>query len=113
VTRSGSTLKRPKSGDAVVVVGLKIAVGKGGGKADLNRAGARGGKARKDAARKSAHWRWHFIEFGTSKMAAKPFLRPAFFSNKSAMLETLKSELAVEIEKAWKTKARATGRSAA
>src|SRR5579885_2159162 len=28
-----------------------------------------------------AHWRWHFVEFGTLRMAAEPFLRPAFAKN--------------------------------
>jgi HK97 gp10 family phage protein len=36
---------------------------------------------------------WRFVEFGTSKMPARPFLRPAFESNKQAMLDTFKNTL--------------------
>jgi HK97 gp10 family phage protein len=43
---------------------------------------------------------WRFIEFGTSKMAARPFLRPAFESQKSAALETFRTKLADGVEAA-------------
>lgn len=43
---------------------------------------------------------WRFIEFGTKKMTAKPFLRPAFDENKSAAVEGIKMNLATAIEKA-------------
>jgi HK97 gp10 family phage protein len=42
---------------------------------------------------------WRFIEFGTSKMAAKPFLRPAFESKKMEAIETMKKYLAARIDK--------------
>jgi HK97 gp10 family phage protein len=41
---------------------------------------------------------WRFIEFGTSKMPARPFLRPAFESKKNQAVETIKNRLAVAIE---------------
>jgi HK97 gp10 family phage protein len=43
---------------------------------------------------------WRFIEFGTHKMAAKPFLRPAFDNNVQEMLSGMTSDLAKAIEKA-------------
>ena len=43
-----------------------------------------------------------FLEFGTSKAPAYPFLRPAFEGAKDQMGEILRKELAVEIEKAVK-----------
>lgn len=41
-----------------------------------------------------------FQEFGTSKMPASPFMRPAWDNEKGRSLETIKTELWVEIEKA-------------
>ena len=36
---------------------------------------------------------WRFVEFGTSKMAARPFMRPAFETTKSAAVEQIKEYL--------------------
>jgi HK97 gp10 family phage protein len=44
-------------------------------------------------------WYWKFLEFGTSKMAAKPFLRPAFESMKEQATEAMRDYLAQRIEK--------------
>jgi HK97 gp10 family phage protein len=43
---------------------------------------------------------WRFIEFGTSKMAARPFMRPAFESRKGAALETFRKTLADGVQAA-------------
>lgn len=94
--------KAPKNSEAAVVVGIKVAVGKGGGKSDLKKLS---GAERKRAWRKSAHWRWHFIEFGTSKMAAKPFLRPSFDRNAQRMVDMLRAELAKEIARVLRKRA--------
>jgi HK97 gp10 family phage protein len=45
-------------------------------------------------------WYWIFKEFGTSKKAAQPFLRPAFDSTKDRQLETLRERLARGIQRA-------------
>lgn len=45
---------------------------------------------------------WRFIEFGTSKMKARPFLRPAFDNNKGAINDTFVSELSRGIDDAVK-----------
>lgn len=42
----------------------------------------------------------YFNEFGTEKMAAQPFMRPAFHVGAPKALESLKDDLAAEIEKA-------------
>ncbi len=42
-------------------------------------------------------WYWRFIEFGTSKAAAQPYLRPAFESKKEAAVEAIKKELAAGV----------------
>ena len=41
------------------------------------------------------YWRW--VEFGTSKMAARPFLRPAFEATKVAAVERIKEYMAERI----------------
>lgn len=45
------------------------------------------------------YWYWRFVEFGTSKMSSKPFMRPAFDAMKSAALERIRDYLAARIEK--------------
>ena len=46
-----------------------------------------------------AGWRAHFIEFGTSKMSAKPFLRPAFEASENKSLDAAKEYIAKRIPK--------------
>jgi len=41
---------------------------------------------------------WRFVEFGTVKMAARPFLRPAFEARKQAAADKIKAQLAPRIE---------------
>lgn len=55
----------------------------------------------------------HLIEFGTSKMAAQPFMRPAWDSKKDEVLELVKTEMADEITKAAGRLARKAARLAA
>lgn len=43
---------------------------------------------------------WKFLEFGTSKQPAQPFLRPAFDSKKEKAVEVIKQVLADGIAKA-------------
>lgn len=78
------TVKKPKSGDAVVVVGLRIVGPKKQSKKHFEL------KLRTATVPSR---RWHLAEFGTSKQAAQPFIRPAFDRNVSSMLAALKSEL--------------------
>lgn len=42
---------------------------------------------------------WHFIEKGTVKMQAVPFLRPAFDNNKDKAVERFKEKLGETINK--------------
>ena len=42
---------------------------------------------------------WHFIEYGTSRMAATPFLRPAFEQNVELAIQLFSEELAKRIDK--------------
>jgi HK97 gp10 family phage protein len=43
-------------------------------------------------------WYWRFVEFGTRKMAARPFLRPALESRRREAVEAIKGRLAQRIE---------------
>ncbi|NBU45443.1 MAG: HK97 gp10 family phage protein [Betaproteobacteria bacterium] len=45
-------------------------------------------------------WYWRFVEFGTVKMSARPFLRPAFDMKKNDALTAIKTRLAERIEQA-------------
>jgi HK97 gp10 family phage protein len=42
---------------------------------------------------------WRFVEFGTSKMSARPFMRPAFDGNKLEALNRIKEYLTARIDK--------------
>lgn len=54
----------------------------------------------------------HLVEFGTAKMAAQPYMRPAWDSKKDEVLELVRTELADEITKAAGRLARKTARLA-
>jgi len=45
-------------------------------------------------------WYWRFVEFGTVKMSAKPFLRPAFEGKKMEAVDAIKQRLAERVERA-------------
>lgn len=45
-------------------------------------------------------WYWRFVEFGTVKMSAKPFLRPAFEGKKMEAVDAIKRRLAERVEQA-------------
>ena len=45
-------------------------------------------------------WYWRFVEFGTVKMTARPFLRPAFEGKKYEAVDAIKTRLAERIEQA-------------
>ena len=81
------SVTKPKSGDAVVVVGIKI------GKTGLGKPGEL-----------PPSRRWHFVELGTAKMQAHPFLRPALDGQASNVLGLLKDELQNSIAKALRKK---------
>lgn len=98
LTRDHITIVTQKGGDrdTVVRVGLKIRAFKGAAKL-----------GRKTA---SPHWRWRFIELGTVKMAAHPFLRPALDQNAQHVLDLLRDELVKGIARAVKRQRREAAR---
>ncbi len=94
---------RPKSGDTVVQVGLRIA--RSAEAAGLVRA-SRGVVKRRDAS-----WRWHFVEFGTVHQAARPFIRPAMDENAQQVIDELKKELVKGINKVLRKSAKSASRA--
>ena len=44
-------------------------------------------------------WYWHFVEFGTEKMPARPFLAPAFDSKRQDALQAFVTEMQAQLEK--------------
>lgn len=60
--------------------------------------GVRTGKGLKDKTGRTLDaYYWKFVEFGTSKMSARPFLRPAFEARKMEAIEAIKAYLAARI----------------
>jgi HK97 gp10 family phage protein len=55
----------------------------------------------------SPHWRWHFIEGGTSTQPARPFLRPALDANAQTVVANLGSELRKVIDSVLKKRKKA------
>lgn len=119
---------KPKSGLAVVAVGLYIAVARvraegpatASGKVPTARIAFIGrqrgylkdrkkGDPRAPTRRDpSPHWRWHFIERGTKYQKKRPFLRPALDQNLSTVLERFRTELAKNINRAIRKQARSS-----
>lgn len=54
---------------------------------------------KRELIRNSATWRWHFVEFGTSKMAARPFLRPAMDASADGIVTEFRKDLRKRIHK--------------
>jgi len=63
----------------------------------------RAGKSRTDP---KGAWYWHFLEFGTVKQPAQPFIRPAFDAVKNEALSAFKNRLAKGIVRAAKRAAK-------
>jgi len=54
-----------------------------------------------------AFYALQFVELGTSKMPAQPWLRPAFVASEDAMLQDLATEMRKRVERIAKKRARA------
>lgn len=95
-----TAVKIPKSGDVVLSVGLKVT--KRRITDEIEEVDDEGNTVStvKATVQTDASWRWHFIELGTSKAPAFPFLRPAFDTNKFEMVERFKASLEKMIQRA-------------
>lgn len=87
----------PKEGDGVVNVGLRIRKSK---ETRISKHGTSKDGTQRMAT--SPHWRWHFVEGGTSKTAARPFLRPALDNNADKVVSNLRGELRKAIDRVLK-----------
>lgn len=65
-------------------------------KTKANKKAGRAGQVYKDS---GATFYWRFIEFGTSKMPARPFLRPAFEMQKENAVTAIGEKIRTELEK--------------
>lgn len=59
----------------------------------------RSGKAGKTYETQGSTYYWRFVEFGTAKMPARPFLVPAFEQNKELALEQVAKTMWKEVDK--------------
>ena len=48
-------------------------------------------------------WYWRFVEFGSSKMRARPFLRPALEAKRRAAVQAMKDRLSERVEQEAKS----------
>lgn len=80
VTRNNSRRGR-KEGGVVMQVGVRGGARNPGGSANASNDNA------------SSVWYWRFLEFGTSKMQAQPFMRPALESKAEAATDAIVTEL--------------------
>jgi HK97 gp10 family phage protein len=63
-----------------------------GGKYANTRANRRKGRVGQESAIGDAYY-WRFLEFGTSKAAARPFIRPAWEARRAHALEVMRARL--------------------
>lgn len=102
------TAQKPKNGSIIVRVGLKVTMTKV--KEEIELTGLGDGEDVQTYMRRvkrDASWRWHYVEFGTSRMSARPFLRPAFEKNARRVVELFKEELDKSIQRAARKELRA------
>ena len=60
--------------------------------------GVRHGKPKKGAKNQDDPFYWHMHEFGTSKMAARPFIRPAFEEKQQEVIDTMVTRIKKKLE---------------
>ena len=60
--------------------------------------GVRHGKPKKGAKNQDDPFYWHMHEFGTSKMAARPFIRPAFEETQQEVIDTMVARIKKKLE---------------
>jgi HK97 gp10 family phage protein len=90
--------QKPKDGESVVNVGLRVK------KSKETRLRKDGRKAT------SPHWRWHFKEVGTVDQPAQPFMRPALDANAETVVSDLRGELRKAIDRVLKKRAKAAAK---
>ena len=89
-------LRSPSASEKMSIVGVR------GGLAKYakTKKNVRSGKAGQAYKTNGKTFYWKFIEFGTSKMAAHPFLRPAFDAKEQEAVKAITDKLDERIQKA-------------
>jgi HK97 gp10 family phage protein len=81
---SGGAKRESRAGGVMMRVGVR-----GGARPTRGDNGAPGG----------ATWYWRLVEFGSSLVAARPFMRPALFNNAGRVADTVTQAAKVELDK--------------
>lgn len=92
-------IKKDAEGNSVVAAGIRVVRAKGATRVSKKAKRWLSKSTQNSIKRQSAHWRWHFIELGTKKKAARPFIRPAFDRHAEQMVEVVKKELQAELKR--------------
>lgn len=83
-----------------VRVGVRKRVRKGAKLSKKYKAALSARRRRSSAQRSVTPKYWRYLEFGTSRMAARPFLRPAFEREKASAVSRIAQRMREEIDKA-------------
>lgn len=95
VRSNAKKARRMGAGTFLVQVGVK-----GGAKSYVdNRKNRSAGRVGQSYEGGGNVYHWRFLEFGTSKMRAQPFMRPALADNTQAVVNTVTAELDKAIDK--------------
>ncbi|MDR3427945.1 HK97-gp10 family putative phage morphogenesis protein [Silvimonas sp.] len=84
-------LRPVKAGEMQAVIGIRSLTGK-------QLKSWRKSSGQKGAANPDDPFYWYFVEFGTNKMAAQPFVRPSFDTKKEEAAARTKEQLKTRIE---------------
>lgn len=79
------------------VGGVMMRVGVRGGARNMEKYGEFKGRGKANPGGDT--WYWRLLEFGTAKMAARPFMRPALQNNTQAATAAFANALGAEIDK--------------
>lgn len=91
VVRGGGSRNERRAGGVMMRVGVR------GGARDMSKYGEVKGQGKGNPGGDTFYWR--FLEFGTQKMAARPFMRPALQNNTQAATDAFANALGTEIDK--------------
>lgn len=89
--RGGGSRRERRAGGVMMRVGIR------GGARDMSKYGEVKGRGKGNPGGDTFYWR--FLEFGTQKMVARPFMRPALQNNTQAATDAFSQALGTEIDK--------------
>lgn len=89
--RGGGSRREQRAGGVMTRVGVR------GGARNMEKYGEFKGQGKANPGGDT--WYWRLLEFGTVKMAARPFMRPALQNNTQAATDAFANALGTEIDK--------------